>query len=157
MSALTQVASIGGSLPDELDWAAVRGVVDRITLAEAIREAMAQDPPDAARLARLLPVARAAAAADPDRSEVDFAELEREVLRAAHINRLRTAIVSDDDDEIATAATPDPFNAIDRLPPEQKERVERALAERARATGNAPRDRFIPTIYGSETASPSPR
>jgi len=157
VSALTQVASIGGSLPDELDWAAVRGVVDRITLAEAIREAMAQDPPDAARLARLLPVARAAAAADPDRSEVDFAELEREVLRAAHINRLRTAIVSDDDDEIATAATPDPFNAIDRLPPEQKERVERALAERARATGNAPRDRFIPTIYGSETASPSPR
>ncbi len=151
VSALTQVASIGGSLPDELDWAAVRGVVDRITLAEAIREAMAQDPPDAARLARLLPVARAAAEAEPDRTDIDFAELEREVLRAAHMNRLRTAIVTDDDDEIATAATPDPFGAIDRLPAEQKERVERALAARAKSTGNAPKDRFIPTIYGSES------
>ncbi len=153
VSALTQVASIGGSLPNELDWAAVRGVVDRITLAEAIREAMAQDPPDAARLARLLPVARAAAEAEPDRTDIDFAELEREVLRAAHMNRMRTAIVGDDDDEIATAATPDLFGAIDRLPTEQKERVERALAIRARSTGNAPKDRFIPTIYGSETSS----
>ncbi|HEV2527354.1 MAG TPA: hypothetical protein VGT61_02750 [Thermomicrobiales bacterium] len=153
VSALTQVASIGGSLPDELDWAAVRGVVDRVTLAEAIREAMTADPPDADRLARLLPVARAAAAADPDRNDIDFAELEREVLRAAHINRLRQAIVTDDDDEIATAATPDPFNAIDRLPPGQKERVERALAARARATGQAPKNRFIPTIYGSGTGN----
>ncbi len=153
VSALTQVASIGGSLPDELDWAAVRGVVDRVTLAEAIREAMAQDPPDAARLARLLPVARAAAEAEPDRTDIDFAELEREVLRAAHMNRMRTAIVTDDDDVIATAATPDPFGAIDRLPAEQKERVERALAVRAKATGNAPKDRFIPTIYGSGTAN----
>ncbi len=153
VSALTQVASIGGSLPDELDWASVRGVVDRVTLAEAIRDAMAQDPPDAARLARLLPVARAAAEAEPDRTDIDFAELEREVLRAAHVNRMRTAIVTDDDDVIATAATPDPFGAIDRLPAEQKERVERALAIRAKATGNAPKDRFIPTIYGSETAN----
>ena len=153
VSALTKVASIGGSLPDELDWAAVRGVVDRVTLAEAIREAMAQDPPDAARLARLLPVARAASEAEPDRTDIDFAELEREVLRAAHMNRMRTAIVTDDDDVIATAATPDPFGAIDRLPAEQKDRVERALAIRARSTGNAPKDRFIPTIYGSETAS----
>lgn len=152
VSALTRVASIGGSLPNELDWAAVRGVVDRITLAEAIREAMSEDPPDATRLARLLPVARAAAAAEPDRTDIDFAELERQVLRAAHINRLRTAILTDDDDEIATAATPDPFNAIDRLPKEQKERVERALAARARATGKAPRDRFIPTIYGSDAS-----
>ena len=151
VQALTTVASIGGSLPDQLDWAAVRGVVDRVTLADAIREAMAQEPPDAERLARLLPVARVAAAADPSLTDIDFAELEREVLRAAHMNRLRTALVTDDDDEIATAATPDPFGAVDRLPAAQRERVERALAARAKATGKAPKNRFIPTIYGSET------
>ena len=155
VSALTQIASIGGSLPDELDWAAVRGVVDRVTLAEAIREAMTADPPDAERLARLLPVARAATTADPDRNDIDFAELEREVLRAAHINRMRQAIVTDDDEEIATAATPDPFSAIDRLPTEQRERVERAIAARARATGQAPKNRFIPTIYGSGESATS--
>ena len=57
VAALGELESAGTPFPEVLDWTAVRGVVDRITLAEALRAAAAADPPDAARLARLLPAA----------------------------------------------------------------------------------------------------
>ena len=60
VAALAEFESAGAPFPDVLDWAAVRGVVDRISLAEALRAAAAADPPDTAQLARLLPAARAA-------------------------------------------------------------------------------------------------
>ncbi|MCC7023723.1 MAG: phosphotransferase, partial [Thermomicrobiales bacterium] len=60
VAALAEFESAGAPFSDLLDWAAVRGVVDRITLAEALRTAAAAIPPDTAQLARLLPAARAA-------------------------------------------------------------------------------------------------
>lgn len=139
IAALADVKAAGATLPDVLDWAAVRGVEDRLSLAEALREAAAADPPDYERLAILLPAARAAAREAGGTGGggglddgLDFELLELDVLRAAHVTRLREAIASDDDAVIAAAADPDPYQAVRVLAPPQRARVERALrAQRA--------------------------
>jgi hypothetical protein len=128
--ALAAVKAAGAPLPDALDWAAVRGVEDRLSLAAAIRDAAENDPPDYERLAVLLPAARAAAreaggagVADG----LDFERIEREVLRAAHLTRLREALATDDDATIAHAAVPDLYGAVAALPAHQRVRVQRAI------------------------------
>jgi hypothetical protein len=63
-------------------------------------------------------------------ADIDFAALERDVLRAAHLARLRDALSRGDDAAIAAAARPDPFGALERLSEDQRARVERALATR---------------------------
>jgi hypothetical protein len=139
VAALAEFASTGARFGDALDWAAVRGVVDRVTLAEAIRAAAQADPPDAARLARLLPAARAALGEDRSDAGPDWAALERSVLRAAHLARLREAIATGDDARIASAADPDPYGVRGLLLPEEAPRVARALTslrdERRRSAG----------------------
>ncbi|HET7095658.1 MAG TPA: hypothetical protein VFI22_19355, partial [Thermomicrobiales bacterium] len=127
VAALNQVEVAGAPLPAAIDWAAVRGVVDRITLADAIREAAAADPPAYTRLARLLPAARAAGAAGFARDGIDFAALETDLLRAAHLARLRDALALDDEAAIAYAASPDPYGVVARLPADQQARVRQAL------------------------------
>ena len=135
VAALNQMEVAGAPLPTAIDWAAVRGVVDRITLAEAIREAAAADPPAYTRLARLLPAARAAGAAGFAQDGIDFATLETDLVRAAHLARLRDAIALGDDDAIAHAATPDPYGVVARLPGELQARVTTALRRTKRTTG----------------------
>ncbi len=139
VEALERVEAAGATLPEALDWAAVRGVVDRVTLADAIRQAATAIPPDYARLARLLPAARAASASEGDGRDVadlgrelgfDFAQLEGDVLRAAHLARLRDALATDDDKAIAAAAEPDPYGALAQLTHAQRARVEWAVAAR---------------------------
>ena len=103
----------------------MRGVVDRISLGEALRAAATANPPDTARIARLLPAARAALSAG-GADAPDWATLERSVLRAAHVARLRDAIAADDDARIASAAVPDPYGALQVLAPEERQRVENA-------------------------------
>jgi hypothetical protein len=131
VEALAAVRASGATLPEALDWAAVRGVEDRVSLAQALREAATADPPDLERLAVLLPAARAAAREGgtapslPD--GLDFEQLERDVLRAAQVTRLREAISSGDDAAIAAAASPDPYGAVAALPAPQRARVELAL------------------------------
>jgi hypothetical protein len=130
VEALAAVKASGAALPDVLDWAAVRGVEDRVSLADALRDAAAAQPPDYARLAILLPAARAAAretGAGAFADGLDFERLEAEVLHAAHVSRLREAIAGDDDAAIAGAADPDPYGAVAALTPPQRARVERAL------------------------------
>jgi hypothetical protein len=128
--ALAEAESAGARFSDILDWAAVQGVVDRISLSEALRAAAAAEPPDTARLARLLPAARAALQVQErgGPGEPDWAALERSVLRAAHLARLREALTSDNDARIAAAAIPDPFAARALLTPDESTRVEQALA-----------------------------
>ena len=91
VAALAEFESAGAPFPDVLDWTAVRGVVDRISLADALRAAAAADPPDTAQLARLLPAARAALGDRGIPGEPDWVALEESVLRAAHLARLREA------------------------------------------------------------------
>jgi hypothetical protein len=135
VAALNQIEAAGAPLPEAIDWAAVRGVVDRVTLAEAIREAATADPPAYTRLARLLPAARAAGAGGFSADGIDFAALEADLLRAAHLARLRDALALDDDDAIAHAAAPDPYGAVSRLPGEQQARVATALRRSRRRGG----------------------
>ncbi|MBW3632826.1 MAG: hypothetical protein KY456_07345 [Chloroflexi bacterium] len=128
--ALAEFETAGAPFPDVLDWAAVRGVVDRISLADAIRSAAAADPPDTAQLARLLPAARAALGDQGAPGEPDWVALERSVLRTAHVARLREAIALDDDARIWSAAIPDPYGARALLTPDENDRVDQALARR---------------------------
>ena len=126
VAALAEFESAGAPFPDVLDWTAVRGVVDRISLAEALRAAASADPPDTAQLARLLPAARAALGDRGMPGEPDWAALEQSVMRAAHLARLREAIADEDEARIAFAAVPDPFGAL-----------QSAHAGRTRAGGRA--------------------
>jgi hypothetical protein len=134
VTALTEFESAGAPFSDVLDWTAVRGVVDRITLAEALRAATAADPPDTAQLARLLPAARAALGDQGLPGEPDWSALEQSVLRAAHLARLREALADGDDARVAFAAVPDPYGALSLLRPEEIERVDAALARRPHRT-----------------------
>jgi hypothetical protein len=129
VDALANLTSAGAPLPTVLDWSAVRGVVDRVSLADALRAAATADPPDTVRLARLLPAARAALGDDGVPDDIDWIALERSVLRAAHLARLREAIAADDDARIALAADPDPYDALSLLSEEESNRV-RAARER---------------------------
>ena len=133
--ALNEFASIGTPLADVLAWGAVRGVVDRDSLAAALREAT--DSPDAARLTRLLPAARAAQREALGGQEPDWAALERDALRAAHLARLRAALASGDSARIAAAANPDPYNARELLAPEEQERVARIVSPPQERRGSA--------------------
>jgi hypothetical protein len=130
VAALAEFESAGAPFTDVLDWTAVRGVVDRISLAEALREAATSDPPDTAQLARLLPAARAALGVQGTPGEPDWSALEESVLRAAHLARVREALADGDEARVAFAAVPDPYGALSLLTPEEMERVNSALARR---------------------------
>lgn len=138
LDALAQVEAAGAAIPDSVDWSTVRGVVDRVTLAEAIHEATQGDTPDYGRVARLLAAAQAAAIdlTSDDRAvaadALDLAHLETEMLRAAHVARLREAIAAGDAFAIAAAADPDPYGAVASLSPIQRDAVQRALSRRSR-------------------------
>jgi hypothetical protein len=130
VAAFSEFETAGAPFSEVLDWAAVRGVVDRISLADALRTAASADPPDTEKLARLLPAARAALG-DPDAEpSQDWLALEHYVLRAAHLGRLREAIDSGDDASIASAADPDSYGAISLLAPDERARVAEALTAR---------------------------
>jgi hypothetical protein len=118
VEALAELEASGAPFSDGLDWSAVRGVVDRLSLADALRAAMATEPPDTERMARLLPAARAALG-DLQHAGKEWAELEQAVLRAAHLERLREALDSGDDARIAAAADPDPFQVRQLLVDEE--------------------------------------
>jgi hypothetical protein len=140
VAALAEFESAGAPFSDVLDWTAVRGVVDRISLADALRAAATADPPDTARLARLLPAARAALGGNGAAEGPDWSGLERSVLRAAHLARLREALAADDDARIASAADPDPYGARALLSPGESARAERALQHRGNGHGESLRD-----------------
>lgn len=130
VDALNDVEVAGATLPDGLDWNAVRGVVDRLSLTAAIRRAALANPPDYTRLGRLLPAARDAANGETPYlgSSLDFVELENEVTRAAARSRLRDAIARGDEVAIVAAAVPDLYGTIPTLAPDERRIVEIAVA-----------------------------
>jgi hypothetical protein len=67
--------------------------------------------------------------------EPDWSALEQSVLRAAHLARLREALIDGDEARVAFAAVPDPYGALGLLTPEERERVESALERRPRRAG----------------------
>jgi hypothetical protein len=142
LDALNELEAAGATLPDAVDWTTVRGVVDRVSLASSIRRAIAADPPDYARLSRLLPLAKAAAVdSEPDLGpNLSFRELEDEVRRYAQRTRLREALALDDDKAIVAAALPDIYDTLSSLPPGERARVDRAIRTEGRtAAASVPR------------------
>lgn len=132
VTALAELEATGAPFSEFLDWAAVRGVVDRLSLAEEIRAALASDPPDAARLARLLPAVRASMR-NQDEAMPEWVEMERAVLQAAHLSRLREALATGVDAAIVSAADPDPYGVRGLLTANEREQVAGAISrERAR-------------------------
>jgi hypothetical protein len=129
VDALNELESTGAPLPDVIDWATVRGVVDRVSIAASIKRALAADPPDYQRLMRLLPAAReAAGGATPDLGDgLDFEALEDEMRRHAQRARLREALALDDDKAIVAAALPDLYDTLSSMPPGERARIDRAI------------------------------
>jgi hypothetical protein len=129
LQALNALEATGGTLPESLDWQAMRVVVDRVTVASGIRRAMSANPPDYARLSRLLPTARGIAANDPDAfgPDINLDQLEEDLRRVAHRERLREALARGDEKAIVAAAVPDPYHVVGTLAPDEQARVRQAI------------------------------
>jgi hypothetical protein len=129
IDALNEVELSGAKLPQDLNWDAIRGVIDRLSLIATIRRTVAMDDVDYRRLARLLAQARDEMSGDVPYlgMNLDFVQLEQEVWRAAHRSRVREALKSNDDKTIVGAALPDLYGAISTLEPEERMRVQRAI------------------------------
>ncbi|HEV2108339.1 MAG TPA: hypothetical protein VGR16_08760 [Thermomicrobiales bacterium] len=129
LDAVTTVMASGAPLPELIDWEEVQGVIDRISLYEAVREAASTSPPDDSRLARLLPAARLVSREFPALAgDLDIDELERRVLRASHLTRVLDALAGGNDEAIVAAALPDAFGAMGSLNAQQRARVEAAVS-----------------------------
>lgn len=131
VDALNELEAAGGHLPEDLNWSAVRGVIDRLSLIASIRRAALSKPPDYTRLSRLLPQAREESNGETPYlgGNLDFKHLETEVKREAHRNRLLDAIERGDQRAIVAAAVPDPHGILADLKPEQRRTVDEAIAE----------------------------
>jgi hypothetical protein len=130
VDAMNEMESSGALLPSDLDWTSIQSVADRLSIVASIRRAANAIPPDYARLGRLLPAAREAfGVSQPYLGHgMDFAGLEFDVRRAAHTERLREALRSEDYNAILTAASPDPYGAIATLSHDEQGRVSAVLA-----------------------------
>ena len=130
IDAMNDMESTGARLPIDLDWSSIQGVADRLSIVATIRRAATANPPDYARLGRMLPAAREAfgATAPYLGHGLDFAALEFDVRRAAHRERLREALRGGDGQTILTAASPDPYGAIATLDAGEQEQVAAVLA-----------------------------
>ncbi|MCC6791093.1 MAG: hypothetical protein IT336_05385 [Thermomicrobiales bacterium] len=147
VDALDEVEAAGATLPPDLNWDAIRGVIDRLSLIASIRRIANAPRVDYSRLARLLAQAREEMGGGTPYlgAQLDFEQLEQEVWRAARRSRIREALRSHDDKTIVAAALPDLYGAISTLEPKERERVQRAIANHR---GNVPPARPL-------TASPT--
>jgi hypothetical protein len=130
VDAMHEVEAAGATLPPDLDWGAIRGVIDRLSLIASIRRAATASPVDHSRLARLLAQAREEMGGSSPYlgANLDFEQLEQDVWRAAQRSRIREALRSQDDKTIVAAALPDLYGAISSLEPSERARVQLAIA-----------------------------
>ena len=142
IDALNEVELSGAVLPPDLNWDAIRGVIDRLSLIATIRRTMSTDVIDYQRLARLLAQARDEMSEDVPYlgTHLDFVQLERDVWRAAHRSRVREALKTGDDKKIAGAALPDLYGAISTLEPVERDRVQRAIDKHRNVDPLAPKE-----------------
>jgi hypothetical protein len=146
VDAMNDLENTGALLPSDLDWSSIQTVADRLSIVASIRRAASTNPPDYARLGRLLPAAREAfGVSQPYLGHgMDFAGLELDVRRSAHRERLREALRNNDLNAILTAASPDPYGAIATLTQDEQERVEVVLARANAANPLKSTDPVVP-------------
>lgn len=140
IAALGFVERVGARIGDRVEWTIVKRVVDRVSLIHDLRDAAEAEPMDYGRVAQLLPAIRALGLeGDPRLSgTIDPRHLARELVRNAHLRRLRIALKRDDDVAIAVAALPDPYDAYGLLQTNEQARVDLALHNRNRTRPAAP-------------------
>lgn len=146
VDAMNDLEATGAAIPVDLDWSSIQGVADRLSIVASIRRAARSNPPDYERLGRLLPAAREAfGTVTPYLGHgLDFATLEFDVRRAAHRERLREALRSGDQAAILTAASPDPYRAIETLDAREQAIVRSVLDQARQANPLSPTDGFTP-------------
>jgi hypothetical protein len=125
VAALAVVERVGARLGEHFPWHAIRDVLERVSLIEDIIEAAQAKPVDHLKLAQLIPAARAIGLEnDPRLSDTfNLDVLQRRVIQAAHLMRLRSAIERDDDGAIVAVAIPDTYGVLDDLDQSERDRV----------------------------------
>lgn len=131
---LNRVERVGARISDRATWARVQQVVEQVSLIDDLLEAAEAQPLDYARISQLIPAIRALGLEhDPRLGGDDLVErLETEVIRMAHVRRIRAAISRDNDIAIVAAAVPDPRGALDLLHESERDRVAAAILARRR-------------------------
>jgi hypothetical protein len=142
VDALGHVEAAGATLPSDLDWSAIRGVIDRLSLISSIRRAASSPATDFSRLARLLAQAREEMGGTTPYlgAGLDFDALEHQVSLAARRSRIREALKSDDDRTIVSASLPDQDGVISTLDPAERDRVQLAIANHRGVNPLAPKE-----------------
>lgn len=135
VTALNRVERVGARITDRFTWGAIQRVVERVSVIEELTDVIEQRPLDYVRLAQLLSVVRSLGLTGDPRLQGDFSvdALQRHVVRFAHVRRLRAALQRDNDIAIVVAAIPDPYDALDELTEEERNRVAAAIVARRAA------------------------
>jgi hypothetical protein len=144
VSALATVERVGARLGEHFPWHAIRDVLERVSLIEDIMDAAKSRPVDHARLAQLIPAAKAIGLDSDPRLSGEYAieNLQTKLIQAAHLRRLRTAIMLDDDVRIVGTALPDVYDVLDELTDTERKRVAGAIRSQRRQDRHAVAARF---------------
>lgn len=144
VSSLAVVERVGARLGERFPWHAIRDVLERVSLIEDIIGAAEARPVDHARLAQLIPAARAMGMGSDPRLSGDLSldHLQTRLIQAAHLRRLRKAIELDVDLRIVGTALPDVYDVLDQLTEEERSRVARAIRSERRHDRQAVAARF---------------
>jgi hypothetical protein len=126
--AMRRMEQCAATLPTDLDHRAFTEALDRISRLTALRRAVNEPDQDARAIARLVPAALAQNAdwATVERL-VNLGDVDRELVRAARVVRIREALATDNDQTIAAAALPDPDDVLKALTEPERARVQTAL------------------------------
>ncbi|MEJ7837665.1 MAG: hypothetical protein WKF81_02555, partial [Thermomicrobiales bacterium] len=147
VSSLAVVERVGARLGERFPWHAIRDVLERVSLIEDIIGAAEARPVDHARLAQLIPAARAMGmGSDPRLSgDLSLENLQTRLIQAAHLRRLRKAIELDVDLRIVGTALPDVYDVLDQLTEDERSRVAKAIRSERRHDRQAIAARFDST------------
>lgn len=134
VGSLAVVERVGARLGEHFPWHAIRDVLERVSLIEDIIQAAETRPIDHARLAQLIPAAKAMGMQADPRLSGDLAldTLQTKLIQAAHLRRLRAAIEQDVDLRIVGTALPDVYDVLDQLTDDERSRVARAIRSERR-------------------------
>jgi hypothetical protein len=129
VQALSVVERVGARLGEHFPWHQIRDVLERVSLIEDIREAADSIPADHVKLAQLIPAAKALGLDADPRLTGDYAieVLQRKVIQAAHLKRVRMAIARGDEMGIVVTALPDVYDVLDLLTEEERDRIARSI------------------------------
>ncbi|MDQ3512558.1 MAG: hypothetical protein M3462_02655 [Chloroflexota bacterium] len=123
-----EVAALGGSVPELLDWAGVAAGNERDALTRALRDISRARPTDHLHLARLVVAARAVTATEDGIERQISATFQRQAARVGYLHHYRDAIAANDPEAIAAVIAGDQVGAIEVLDGAERATVADAMA-----------------------------